>query len=90
MNGKLKNLRKKIDKIDSEILRKLAERFSIISKIAGFKTKNKLPVFDGKREKAIMKSIKTSAKKLKLNEKMAEKIFKLILKTSRSQQKDAH
>ena len=88
MSKKLERLRKKIDKIDFEILRKLAERFSLISKIAEYKTKNNLPIFIKKREKEMLKVREILAKKLNLDELMVERIFKLILEDSRFKQKD--
>ena len=87
MSKELENLRKKINEIDFEFLQKLAERFLLISRIAECKVKNNFPIFSEKREKEILKTRKILAKKLKLNELMVKKIFKLILKESRSKQK---
>lgn len=81
-------MRKKIDKIDSEIIQKLAERFSLVSKIARFKIKNNLPIIDGKREKEILRTKRDLAKAMKLDELMIEKIFKLIIEESRIKQKN--
>ncbi len=90
MPEELENLRKKIDKIDFKILQNLAERFALVSKVAECKAKNKLPILDRKREEEMTKTRKTLAKKYKLDESTIEKLFKLILKTSRSKQKNAH
>ncbi len=88
MPKELENLRKKIDRIDFEILQKLAERFLVVSKIARYKAKNNLPIFFGKREKEMLRVRKILAKKYKLDESMVEKLFKLILEKSRSKQKN--
>lgn len=90
MNKELENLRQKIDKIDSEILQKLAERFSLASKIAKSKTKNNLPIIDKKREKEILKTKRKLAKEMKLDELMIEKIFKVIIRESRNWQKNGY
>jgi chorismate mutase len=90
MPKELENLRKKIDKIDSEILQKLAERFSLVSKIVKSKTKNNLPIIDRKREKKILKTKRKLAKEMKLDELMIEKIFKAIIKESRNWQKNGY
>lgn len=90
MSEELENLRKRIDKIDFDILQKLAERFLVISKIAEYKTKNSIPIFFKKREKEMLKVRKILAKKYKLDELMVLRLFKLILKISRSKQKDVH
>lgn len=88
MSRELENLRKKIDKIDFEILQKLAERFLVISKIVRYKAKSNLPIFVRKREKEMLRVRKILAEKYKLDESMVERLFKLILKTSRSKQKN--
>lgn len=88
MSEELENLRKKIDKIDLKILQKLAERFSLISKITEYKVKNSLPIFVAKREKEILRVRKILAKKLNLDELMIERIFRLILEESRFKQKN--
>lgn len=87
MLNELKNLRKKIDKVDFEILQKLAERFSLAQKIGRNKAKNLLSVLDKKREKEVLRQRKIWAKKLKLNKALIEKIFKLFFKESRLKQK---
>lgn len=90
MSKELKKMRGKIDRIDFEILKKLAERFSLVSKIAGYKAKNNLPIFNGKREREMVKARKVLAKKYKLDESVIERLFKLIIRASRSKQKNAH
>jgi len=88
MSKELENLRKLIDKIDFEILQKLAKRFSLVSKIAEYKTKNNLSIYDKKREKDILETRKILANQFKLNKSMIEKIFRIIFKESRFKQKN--
>ncbi|MDP3052674.1 MAG: chorismate mutase [bacterium] len=90
MPEELENLRKKIDKIDFRILQNLAERFALVLKVAECKVKNNLPIFAVEREKKMIEIRKILAKKYKLDESMVKRLFKLILKTSRSKQKNAH
>ena len=87
MLKELKNLRKRIDKLDFEILQRLVERFSLVQKIARSKAKNLLPVLDKKREERVLRQRKIWAKKLNLDETLIEKIFKLLIKEARLKQK---
>lgn len=88
MSKELKNLRKLIDKIDFEILQKLAKRFFLVSKIAEFKAKNNLSIYDKKREKDMLKTRKILANQFKLNKSMIGKIFRIIFKESRFKQEN--
>lgn len=76
----LEKLRKKIDKADEKLLKILAERFSLTKKIGEFKKRHNLKIRDLKREKEILKTKKELARKLGLDPKLIEKIFKLIFK----------
>jgi len=79
----LKNLQKfrqKIDQIDEKILKNLAERFKVTKKIGQYKVKHFLSLEDKKRELEMLKFRKVLAKKLGLDKKLIEEIFKLILK----------
>ena len=54
----LEEIRKKIDAIDEEIVRLIAERISYAPKIAVYKKKNNLLIYDVKREADIINSKK--------------------------------
>lgn len=75
----LKNLRKKIDKLDFELIKILAKRIKIAEKIGYFKAKNNLPLQDLKREKLILEKRKKWASKLGLEADFMIKLFKPIL-----------
>ncbi|MFN4196849.1 MAG: prephenate dehydratase [Caldimicrobium sp.] len=57
MKKKLTDLRKKIDKIDEEIVSLLKERLKIAQEIGSVKEKKKVQAFDLEREKQIIKRI---------------------------------
>lgn len=54
----LNEIRKKIDTVDDEILKLFIDRMNLTLDVARYKSKNGLPVFQGDREKAIIKAIK--------------------------------
>jgi chorismate mutase len=80
MSKYLQKLRAKINQIDKELLKTLAERFEITQKVGEYKAKYNLPVVDKKREQAILESKKLLAKKLKIDQNLTSQIFKTILK----------
>ncbi len=84
---KLKDFRKNIDKIDGEILKLLADRFTIVKKIGKYKGFNGVKIFDKERENQILNKIKIESRKYKTNEKYIENIFKSIIKNSKEIQK---
>ncbi len=50
----IKDLREKIDGIDSQITALFEERMNVCENIAKYKTENKLPVFDSERERKLL------------------------------------
>lgn len=78
----IKKLRFKIDSIDNKIIKLLAERADVVKEIYSYKRKNKIPLFDGKREKQILDNTQKKAGQLKVSRLLAEDIFKRILKES--------
>lgn len=81
-NMKLKEIREHLDRLDSALLIILAERMSFIPKVADYKIKNNLELFQKEREDAIFKEKKELAKKYNLNEELVVDIFKRIIKES--------
>ncbi|MCU9737373.1 chorismate mutase, partial [Escherichia coli] len=53
----LESLRKTIDQIDRQIVKLLEERMDVVSAIADYKAKQKLPVLDENREKALLEKV---------------------------------
>lgn len=82
ISSQLRNIRGKIDSIDSEIVELLKNRKEIVEMIAEFKRNNQLTIFQIERWYEILKNRKSDSKKLKLNEKMLIEIFEVIHKYS--------
>jgi chorismate mutase len=76
--------RKKIDKIDKEIINLLEKRFDIAKKMGEYKRKNNIPLVDKKREEEIFQ---TRVKHSKFSPDFTKKLFKLIILESRKVQK---
>ena len=83
----LKKLRTEIDKVDTTILRTLAQREKIVREIAKIKKKQQLPIINKKREQEIYNQLKKKAKMYHLDEKYLLQLFKLIIRYSRKIQK---
>lgn len=54
----LNEIRQKIDAVDDEILKLFTERMNLTLDVAKYKSENNMPVFQGDREKAIIKAVK--------------------------------
>lgn len=80
----LNNLRKKVDKLDSELLNILKRRLILSKEISRFKRKNGLKILDKKREKEVLQN---KIKKSSLNGRFVKELFSLILCESRRIQK---
>ncbi len=84
---KLNNYRKEFDKIDLQILRLLKKRMEFSKEIGKYKNQNNLPVLNIKREQEIYKKLKKFANEKSLDEKFVNKLFKLIIKQSKKEQR---
>ncbi len=74
----LNQLRKRIDRIDRELLRWLNRRAALVVRIGHLKRKQRLPVFDSRREKEVLsRLIRTNLGPLPRNS--VQKIFREIL-----------
>ena len=82
----LEEIRKKVDIIDEDIVRLIAERMSYVSRIKEYKNKNNLPIYDAKREADILDSKKIIAKELGVDSELVEKVFSAIMEVSRKAQ----
>lgn len=59
----ISKLRTKIDEIDYEMIKLFKERMSVSNDIAEYKREHSLPVYDGKREQAVIKDRVSSVQK---------------------------
>ena len=83
----LEDLRRKIDKIDVEILALISKRLSIARGIAEVKKKNNLPIYDPEREKKLLQKIAQLSKEKSLDENTIEKIYKLLIEYTRNSER---
>ncbi|MBU1018591.1 MAG: chorismate mutase [Patescibacteria group bacterium] len=79
----LKIFRKKIDKLDSKLLKILRKRAAISSEMGEYKKSEGIPVVDDLREEKMMKKIFKKARKLDLDEDFIEDVFERIIEESR-------
>ncbi|MEM2849201.1 MAG: prephenate dehydratase domain-containing protein, partial [Candidatus Bathyarchaeia archaeon] len=84
----IEELRKRIDQVDSEMLKLLKERSELASKILEAKKKLGLPFKDVKREMEILETVRTKAVDLALDPTLTEEIFKRIIGLSTSSYRD--
>ncbi len=83
----LNNIRKRINKIDAQIISLLAKRQICSREVGIYKKQNKIAIHQPKREKEILVKLESMAKAKKLEPKSINKIFKVIFKNSRDVQK---
>ena len=76
--NKLENLRKEIDKIDSEIIQLLAKRFEIVKQIGVFKKENKLDVIDNRRFQKVLEKVANIAEKQGISKDFINDIYNII------------
>lgn len=79
------NLRKKINKLDSKLIKILEKRFAVCKKIGKYKSKRGILILDKKREKEIIKNL---CKKTNFSRDFVKKLFCLILGESKKLQKN--
>lgn len=84
---KFELLRKQVDCIDKKILLLLKRRFNLSNNIGLIKRHNGTKIKDKKRESVIFTNLMKEADKLRLDKKLIEKIWILIIKQSRIKQK---
>lgn len=80
----LEKYRKEIDAIDKKLLQLFEKRFNVSKKVGEYKKKNKMKIFDKKREKEI---IEKRTNETKLSSLFVKKLYKLIFKESKRLQK---
>lgn len=83
--NELENLRKEIDKIDKQLLPLFLKRMELCSSVADYKRRVGMPVFDPKREKALLEN-KLSMLKNSKSETEVYEFFNAIMAISRTRQ----
>lgn len=80
----LDEMREGIDKVDSEIVRLIAERLKIAGAIGKEKETRGLPVTDGAREKSVLEHVRALAQASGIAEDGIESLYKEIIKLAKS------
>lgn len=78
----LNNSRIEINKIDKEIVSLLEKRFNIVMEIGKYKKENRIPVYDEKREKVVIKNCIDYLNNRELS-KQIEDIYMQIMNSSK-------
>lgn len=87
MKLSIDQLREKIDKLDEEIINKIAKRNALSLKIGCIKSEMGITVVDKKREEKLMLRYEKLSKKYHLRTELVKKLFKLVILNSRKLQK---
>lgn len=83
----LDELRKAIDKVDSEILRLIKRRAELVARIGGVKQSLGLPLVDSSREEEILSRVKAAAEQYNLNTDLMLLAFKAVIGLCRESQR---
>lgn len=75
----LRELRRKVDDVDEQILRLMKHRVQICENIGLAKKSQKLPIKDENRESEVYELIRKRAAKLDLNPMMVEAVYREIV-----------
>ena len=78
-SSKMKEVRKRIDKIDSQILPLMVKRSQLVNRALSLKTR-KSEIIDSERINEIKKKVSNQAKKLGANPKLISDIWVSIIK----------
>ena len=82
----LQELRRRIDRIDDELVRLFAERMDVAAEVAAYKKEKGLPVLDASREQAKLQDVMSKAP-ADLQEQTAA-LYALIFELSRGRQEE--
>jgi len=82
MTSNLPSLRKRIDRIDRSLVRLLNQRALLARQVGALKRRRGLPVFDGKREQAVLRHV-IRASRGSLPAASLRAVFRTILRQSR-------
>lgn len=85
----LEHIRNEINRIDTEIIRLLGERFKFIPEIAAFKLEHNLPVFQPEREKQQHTKYWNLAREHDLDPELVRRVFDIIIGEMRSIQESS-
>lgn len=75
----LQAFRDRIDELDDQLVRLLAERFEITKSVGSYKAAEGLPPADPKREKEQIERLRAIAEETGMDGAFSEKVFRLIV-----------
>jgi len=75
----LSEQRKRIDELDEQLIRLLAERFEITKSVGQFKAENNLPAADPEREQQQIARLHEIAQIVGMDPSFGEQVFRLIV-----------
>jgi monofunctional chorismate mutase len=81
----LAEIRKEIDRIDSEITELINDRLNLVRQISDIKDELHLPTLDANREKIVLEKVVAKAKDAGSSHIITE-VYQLLLKLSKEQQ----
>lgn len=82
----LDEIRAGIDGVDNGIVKLLGERRELVIRLARIKKVLDVPIYDRKREQALVDRVKKLGAQHKLNEEFVEVLFRLIVMNSKEVQ----
>ena len=82
----LDRIRTGIDEVDNGIVELLARRRGLVIELAKIKKTLDVPIYDRKREQALVDRVKKWGAEHKLNEEFVEVVFRLIVMNSKEVQ----
>ncbi len=82
----LNRIRAGIDAADNAVVRLLAKRRAMVIELAKIKREVGIPIYDRKREQALIARVKKWGAKHRLNEEFIEVVFRLIVMNSKEEQ----
>ena len=82
----LERIRTGIDEVDNGIVELLARRRTLVIELAQIKKTLEVPIYDRKREQALVDRVKKWGAEHKLNEEFVEVVFRLIVMNSKEVQ----
>ncbi len=81
----IKDIRTKIDKVDSDILELFLERMALSEKVAAYKAENNIPITDAARERQLLADIKEKAGNMS---EYAYYLFSKLIDVSKAHQRE--
>lgn len=81
-------VRSEISKVDSEIIRLIAERQKLAGKIARIKIAQNIPVHDGERANNVLDSVYEQATERRIDAVSVKKIFGILITMSEERQRE--